>query len=126
MRDLPVFEPETAGSAQGSFSIETDAAGSPHVRTLTGTGTPSSKHPDIRVLPASHDFGTVEVGHTSSTFGFEVRNIGDGPLKITGPVRTRPLPPRSGAPDDVHGEQAARPERDLRHLPPVRPDEGTP
>ena len=75
------FLPSAVGTQNETLTITSNAPGAPGTLTvgLTGRGVA----PAIRVTPTSHDFGNVQVGTPSGTQDFEVRDVGDGPARIT-------------------------------------------
>ena len=73
------FSPSVAGPASETFYVCDNAAGSPRSVTLIGTGVPP---PPPTVSPASHAFGTFQVGTASASQTFTFTN----PAPITVPV----------------------------------------
>ncbi len=72
------FTPSSASSRTASLSISHNAAGSPTVVPLSGTGVA----PVISIKPASIDFGRVQVKTSSTPVTVEVSNAGTGTLRI--------------------------------------------
>ncbi|MGD9714490.1 MAG: beta strand repeat-containing protein [Thermomicrobiales bacterium] len=73
------FKPTTTGARAGTLSITTNAAGSPHSVSLSGTGTA----PTAIVTPNSLGFGTQDVNTTSTPQVVNVSNTGNGNLIIS-------------------------------------------
>jgi len=73
------FTPTTAGTSTGTLSVTDDAAGSPQVASLTGTGT----GPLVSLSPGSLNFGNVNVGSVSSSQVVTVSNTGNATLNIS-------------------------------------------
>ena len=73
------FAPTADGPAGGNVVITSDAASSPTVVAVAGTGV----SPAIAVSPASHDFGDVLAGSTSAPVGVSIQNPGTDPLTVT-------------------------------------------
>jgi hypothetical protein len=72
-----VFDPTTAGSASGSISVTSNAAGSPGTITLSGTG----------VAATSHTVGLTWNDSGSTITGFNVyrsKTSGSGYVKVNG------------------------------------------
>ena len=74
------FHPSTAGSASGSISIVSNAAGSPSVVALTGTGVTATQV--LSVNTTSLSFGSVNTG-TSTTQTVSVTNTGNANVQIS-------------------------------------------
>ncbi|MEY2894000.1 MAG: hypothetical protein RJA98_3908 [Pseudomonadota bacterium] len=77
-----VFTPNGAGAANGNVTLATNASGSPHAVTLSGTG--------LLALPAlswssasALAFGTVTVGQSSATVSRTLSNAGPGSATLT-------------------------------------------
>jgi len=77
-----VFTPTGVGAATGSVSIASNAAGSPHALTLSGTGVVAS--PVLAWLPATTAlaFGDVSVGGTASSQSLTLSNQGPGAVTL--------------------------------------------
>jgi hypothetical protein len=73
------FTPSKAGVRTASLAITNNAAGSPHLVNLTGTG----MGPDVVLDPTSVDFGIVVLNVNSSVKTVTVKNTGNGSLLIT-------------------------------------------
>ncbi|HEY0973852.1 MAG TPA: choice-of-anchor D domain-containing protein [Solimonas sp.] len=79
------FSPTAAGARSGSLTVSSNAPGTPHSVALSGTGVaapPTPATPRLSASPSPADFGTQEVGHTSSPLTVTVRNSGSGTLEI--------------------------------------------
>lgn len=85
-----LFEPGYATAYLGNLIILSDAAGSPHYRSLSGTGSAASTtgsttstvtRPILQLDAAQHDFGRVASGG-SATKSFSVRNVGNSALSF--------------------------------------------
>lgn len=74
------FHPSTAGSASGSISIVSNAAGSPSVVALTGTGVTATQVLSLNTTSLS--FGSVNTG-TSTTQTVSVTNTGNANVQIS-------------------------------------------
>ena len=72
------FTPTIAGSIAGEITISDNAAGSPHLINLTGTGLTS-----VSMSPASVAFGTVMVGTTSAAKTVTLTNNLSSALNLT-------------------------------------------
>jgi hypothetical protein len=72
------FTPSAPGSRTAGLSVSDDASGSPHVVSLSGTGT----QPAVTLTPASLTFGGQTVGTSSAAQSVTVRNSGTAPLSI--------------------------------------------
>jgi mono/diheme cytochrome c family protein len=75
-----VFTPSAAGARSGSLNIATNAAGSPAVVALSGTGVATS--PAISVSPASLTFSQT-VGSTGTAQNITVSNTGTASLSLS-------------------------------------------
>lgn len=74
------FTPAGIGARGASITITTNAAGSPHAISLTGTGT--SPAPVAGLSTTSLAFGSVNVGSASATQNVRVTNTGGGTLSL--------------------------------------------
>ena len=74
------FTPTNAGVRTGTISLQDDAAGAPHVITLTGNGT----GPGVTLSAQSLTFSGVSVGGTSAPQSLTLTNSGDQTLNISG------------------------------------------
>lgn len=74
-----LFAPTAAGPRTGTISITSNAVGSPHTISLTGTGT----QPTAQASPASLTFGNQIVGSTSAPQTVTLTNTGNAPLAIS-------------------------------------------
>ncbi len=81
------FAPTTSGAHAATLNIHSDAPGSPHAVSLTGTGTT----PQLTLNPSSLSFGNVVVGAQSAAVSFEVGNTGTGDLNLLTPVVNGPF-----------------------------------
>lgn len=81
------FTPTSVGAKTGTISIPSDAPGSPHTVSLTGTGV----IPAATLSKTSHNFGEQSVGTFSLTQSFTVTNSGTGTLVIGTPSTTSPF-----------------------------------
>jgi len=73
------FTPATVGTLTGSITISNDAAGSPHVISLSGTGSGAI----VALTPASLTFSSLQVGSTSPGQTVTLTNQGNADLTIT-------------------------------------------
>ena len=73
------YTPSAAGAASASLSVTDSAVGSPHLVSLTGTGTA----PAVGLNPGSIAFGNQAVGTTSAPHVVTLTNSGTGTLTIT-------------------------------------------
>ncbi|TAM81965.1 MAG: choice-of-anchor D domain-containing protein [Acidobacteria bacterium] len=80
------FTPGSAAAKTGTFSITDNAAGSPHVIKVKGTGVTSATA--VTVTPSSLSFGNVTVGSVSSAQTVTITNTGTTTLNITGITTT--------------------------------------
>lgn len=72
------FDPAQRGALTASLDLISDAPGTPHSVSLSGTGI----GPDVTLTPTSLGFGNVLVGTTSAPLTATVTNDGDGPLTV--------------------------------------------
>ncbi len=75
------FSPTAPGSRSGSVQIQDDAAGSPHVISLSGSGTVTG--PFAELAPTSLTFSGQQVGTSSATQIETLTNSGVAALSIT-------------------------------------------
>jgi hypothetical protein len=75
------YAPQTAGAANGSVSIVSNAANSPATVALSGTGVAATY--TISVKPGSLSFGSVTNGNSASQ-SFTVANTGNSNVAISG------------------------------------------
>lgn len=73
-----VFRPSSTGARSGAVTITTDAAGSPHVIALSGTGTA----PALALSAQRLEFGAQTLGSASNTQSVIVSNAGTATLEI--------------------------------------------
>ncbi len=71
------FAPSTAGLDAGTLTVQNSASTSPVTVALTGTGT--ALQPQLRLTPASVNFGTVPIG-SSSTMSLTLSNTSSTPV----------------------------------------------
>jgi len=76
------FTPTATGSVTDQFSITDNAAGSPHIITVTGTGVTQATA--VTVAPASLSFPNTYVSSVSSAQTVTITNTGVATLNITG------------------------------------------
>jgi hypothetical protein len=76
------FQPTTTGAKGASLAFTDNAAGSPHLVTLSGTATPGAPTPApfASVAPAVVVFGNQMVGQTSGTKTVTLTNVGGAGL----------------------------------------------
>ena len=77
------FLPTATGPVAGTFSVTSNAAGSPHVVALSGTGAPPLV-PGIAVSGSSLTFANRTLATTSPPQSVAVTNTGTAPLAVTG------------------------------------------
>lgn len=75
------FTATFVGTAGGTLNVTTNSAGSPHVVTLTGTGT-AVPIPSLGVTPAALTFAARTLGTTSPDQVVTLMNTGTAPLAI--------------------------------------------
>lgn len=76
---IPVtFTPTAAGTVVGAINITDDAALSPQVVTLTGTGT------NVNLAPGSLGYSPEPIGATSAVQNVMLTDVGTAPLAISG------------------------------------------
>ncbi|HEY2054905.1 MAG TPA: choice-of-anchor D domain-containing protein, partial [Solirubrobacterales bacterium] len=73
------FKPSNMGSASALVQIEDDAAGSPHVAVVSGTGVGAK----VAFSPARLSFGEQQVGARAPEQKVAVTNTGNAPLHVT-------------------------------------------
>ena len=71
------FKPSTTGARSANLTVTDNAAGSPQLVPLSGTGTTAE------LMPSSLSFGTLAVGLTSSAKTVTLKNVGTTALTIT-------------------------------------------
>jgi len=78
------FTPAGQGAAPGSVSVASNAAGSPHAVTLTGTGVAAS--PVLAWLPTTTTlaFGNLTIGSPATTQTLSLINNGPGAVTLSG------------------------------------------
>ncbi|MGH9018923.1 MAG: virginiamycin B lyase family protein, partial [Acidimicrobiales bacterium] len=82
------FAPTVAGSRSATLSMTDSAAGSPRTVALAGIGAAVG----ISFTPASLDFGTEELGATSTARAVTITNITHDPIKVNAVAVTGPAP----------------------------------
>jgi hypothetical protein len=82
-----VFHPTAAGSHSVPLSISSNAAGSPHLVTVSGVGTASAS----LFTPTSLVFGSQAQGTTSAPQSITFTNPGSTPLDITSVFLSQPI-----------------------------------
>jgi hypothetical protein len=70
------FGPTTAGTVNGTLSLNDNAPGSPQLVTLTGIGT------FLQISPTQINFGSVRVGKSSNPTKVTLTNTGTGSLQV--------------------------------------------
>jgi len=97
------FTPLTAAALTGSITITSNAAGSPHVISLSGTGVPVPV-PNLTLGSGSLAFGNVPLATASAENGVLVTNSGFATLSLTSITITGAgfarVVPSSGTPPD--------------------------
>lgn len=78
-----VFTPNGAGTAAGSVALRSNATGSPHALSLSGTGLLSLPVLSWSPSNAALAFGEVSVGQSGSTFSRTLNNAGPGAATLT-------------------------------------------
>jgi hypothetical protein len=78
------FQPSTIGAKSANLEVASDDPDEAVVSvSLDGTGAPPPA-PQIAVAPASYDFGDVVADSGQATHAFQVHNLGDLDLSLTG------------------------------------------
>jgi phosphatidylserine/phosphatidylglycerophosphate/cardiolipin synthase-like enzyme len=77
------FKPQAVASFPATVTITDNAAGSPQVITLTGTGTAPGA-PSVTFSPSSLTFPATNVGVTSASQSVAITNYGTAPLTLSG------------------------------------------
>ncbi len=75
------FKPTTVASKTGSITITNNATGSPHAISLTGSGVATAA-PVVGPLPASLNFGNVQINTASAAQTITVSNTGNAALVL--------------------------------------------
>jgi hypothetical protein len=75
------FRPFTEGAQSGAIVISSNAPGSPHTLSLSGTGAPLAG-PVINLAPAAFDFGALRTQRSATLVG-RLTNTGAAPLAIS-------------------------------------------
>src|SRR5258708_5458983 len=91
------FTPLTTGTRAGSLAVASDAGGSPHSVSLSGTGQ-STPAPVIEITPSTLDFAPQPLGTESAVQIVTVANTGNatlffGPISTAGDFARRLVPP---------------------------------
>ncbi len=77
------FAPTTSGSRTGTITVQDDAAGSPQMISLSGTGIANnSGNPVVAFAPPSLTFSSLPVGTTSAPQSLTITNSGTAGLSI--------------------------------------------
>jgi hypothetical protein len=76
------FTPTATGTRTGAVTITDNAAGSPHIVNLTGTGLAAGA-PVVSLSSSSLTFGNQPINTTSAAQNVTLSNTGAGPLSIT-------------------------------------------
>lgn len=76
------FTPTTVASKAGSVTITNNASGSPHTISLTGSGI-AVPAPAVGPLPASLNFGSLQISTTSAAQTVTVSNTGSAALVLS-------------------------------------------
>lgn len=79
---LVVFSPTGLGSIPGTLTITDNSTTTPHVTTLSGTGT-SSAPAIVSLNPTSLNFGTQQQGTTSASQPITLQNTGGATLTVS-------------------------------------------
>lgn len=78
------FTPLAAGLRQATLTFTDNAAGSPHVLALTGTGIASpTVAPSVRITPTTVSFPIITQGLASTPISVTITNAGNAPLHIS-------------------------------------------
>lgn len=88
------FTPTQTGTRMGQLTITANVAGGQLSVALSGTGASSTI---VQLTPTSIDFGSVEVGTTSSTLQVTVQNSSTSPVPISSVSVTAPFALASNA-----------------------------
>jgi len=80
------FTPTALGARSGSLSVASNAATSPNLVALSGTGTSAPTGAVASLAPTSLTFGTQQIGTTSPAQLLTLQNTGDATLTIAGIV----------------------------------------
>ena len=76
------FTPTALGVRNGAVSVASNAAGSPHSSTLSGTGTAVPPGPAVSLTPPALAFGSQLIGATTAAQALTLQNIGGPTLNI--------------------------------------------
>ena len=76
------FTPTVAGVRSGAVTVTSDAPGSPHASSLSGTGTVAPTPAAVSLTPATLAFGSAVVGTTTAAQALTLQNIGGSTLNI--------------------------------------------
>jgi subtilisin family serine protease len=77
-----IFTPSVTGTLTGTLNISSDASGSPHAVSLSGTGTATPPPAAVTPSVSSLDFGNQPVGTTSMSQSITLTNTGGTVLTI--------------------------------------------
>jgi hypothetical protein len=83
---LVTFTPTGTGTRNGTLVLTDNAADSPQVLMLTGTGI----NPKVMLTPSSLTFGSQQIGTSSAAQNITLTNTGIGPLVLTTIVAVPP------------------------------------
>lgn len=94
------FTPLAAGARQATLSFTDNAAGSPHLATLTGSGIASPTNgPILKFIPTSVTFPIITQGLASTPMSVTISNTGTSPLHISN--ISAGASPRTPAPETI-------------------------
>ena len=85
------FTPNGIGTASGSLTITSDAANSPSVVSLAGTGTSTSGPVNLTIAPASLEFGIVAASDPGPAQTVFVSNNSAGPVTVSNAAVSGPF-----------------------------------
>ena len=85
------FTPNGIGTASGSLTITSDAANSPSVVSLAGTGTSTSGSVNLTIAPASLEFGIVAASDPGPAQTVFVSNNSAGPVTVSNAAVSGPF-----------------------------------
>jgi hypothetical protein len=80
---MVTFTPTGSGTRAATLAFTDNAAGSPHVVALSGTGVGIAA-PSVRFMPTPATFPAITQGLTSRPLSVTVSNSGNAPLHVTG------------------------------------------
>lgn len=76
-----IFEPTVAGEFTGTLEVNSPALTAPLTAALEGIGYPELL-PDVKITPDRLDFGTHGIGTSSDRRTIEVKDTGDGDMRL--------------------------------------------